>query len=457
MPGGDRQDLTRGPVAAHLRRQGVPFAFGLVAIFSFEAVDLFFISRLGDAPLAAISFTFPVIWLLYGIGIGFEAGAASCVSRAVGRRDDPQARRLTTDTALLGTLVALGLCALGLASIAPVFTMLGATAPLLPLITDYMSLWYWVAPLDVCLWVSLASMRARGNTLLESKIITAAALLNMALDPVFIFGLFGFPRLEIRGAALASLVATGVMLVFTLGYLHFRLRVYASPLAPLRSILASWRHMLHIGIPAMITNAIIPVSSGIVVSMIAVYGVNAVAGYGVAMRIEPMFLIPFYALSAVASPFFGQNSGAGHADRLLEARRVLARFCLSLGAVLAIALWLLARPLAGIFSESEAILQVAVHYLWMVPLSYGAYGLVMSVNAAFNGMGKPLPGVAISALRVLVLFLPLAFLGRWLFDLPGLFAASTVSNLALGLAGFIWLGRQIARIPRPGAAGSGPP
>ena len=76
------QDLTRGPVAAHLRRQGTPFALGLVAIFSFEAVDLFFISRLGDAPLAAISFCFPVIWLIYGIGIGFEAAAASCVSRA---------------------------------------------------------------------------------------------------------------------------------------------------------------------------------------------------------------------------------------------------------------------------------------------------------------------------------------------------------------------------------------
>ena len=86
-----RQDLTHGPVAAHLWRQGTPFALGLVAIFSFEAADLFFISKLGDAPLAAVSFTMPVIWLIYGIGIGFEAGAAACVSRAVGRRDDGQA------------------------------------------------------------------------------------------------------------------------------------------------------------------------------------------------------------------------------------------------------------------------------------------------------------------------------------------------------------------------------
>jgi len=443
MTSTEKHDLTTGPVASHLFRQATPFALSLVALFSFEAVDLFFISQLGDAPLAAISFTFPLIWLIYGIGIGFEAGAASCISRAVGRSDQEQARRLTTDTVVLGTLVALGLCIAGLLSIRPVFSLLGATDELLPLIAQYMQVWYWVAPLDVALWTSLASIRARGNALLESKIITAAALLNLVLDPIFIFGLFGFPRLEIQGAALATLVSTSIMLVFTMLYLHGRLRIYASPFAPVRVILDSWRHMLTIGIPAMITNAIIPVSNGIVVAMIAVYGVDAVAGFGIAMRIEPIFLIPFYALSAVSSPFFGQNIGSGRFDRLLEARRVATRFCVGFGLALAVVLIIIARPLIGLFTESEVIEQIARQYLWIVSLSWGAYGLVMMVNASFNGMGKPFPGVVISACRVIVVFLPLAFLGRWMFDLPGLFGASLVSNLVMGLASFIWLGHQI--------------
>ena len=439
----EKQDLTTGPVAAHLRRQGTPFALGLVAIFSFEAADLFFISRLGDAPLAAVSFTMPLIWLIYGIGIGFEAGAASCVSRAVGRRNQDQARRLTTDTMVLATAVALLLTAAGLATIKPVFSALGATAELMPLISRYMETWYWVAPLDMALWTSLASIRARGNTLLESKVITVAALLNLALDPILIFGLFGFPRLEVQGAALATLLSTGTMLLFTLLYLGLKLKVYANPFAPLKTIFDSWRHMLHIGIPAMITNAIIPVSSAIVVAMIAGYGVDAVAGFGIAMRIEPMFLIPFYALSAVSSPFFGQNYGSDQYDRLLEARRVITRFCLGFGLTLAIVLILVAKPLTGLFSKSESIQMVAVHYLWIVTLSYGAYGLVMSVNASFNGMGKPLPGVAISACRVIVVFLPLALLGRHLLGLPGLFVATLISNLLMGAVAFAWLGHQI--------------
>ena len=89
-------------------------AMGLIAIISFDAVDLFFVSRLGDAPLAAISFTFPVIWLLSSIIIGFEAGAASCISRAIGRNDDAMAKRYTTDTTALCGLVGLLLAGIGL-------------------------------------------------------------------------------------------------------------------------------------------------------------------------------------------------------------------------------------------------------------------------------------------------------------------------------------------------------
>jgi putative MATE family efflux protein len=387
----------------------------------------------------------PVIWRIYGIGIGFEAGAASCVSRAIGRRDHELARRLTVDTLVLATAVALVLALAGMASVGPVFALLGATPELMPMISDYMNVWYWVAPLDMALWTSLASMRARGNTLFESKVITAAALLNLALDPVFIFGLFGFPRLEIAGAALATLVATATMLSFTLLWLALKLRIYANPIAPVRIIAQSWRHMLQIGIPAMITNAIIPVSSGIVVAMIATYGVDAVAGFGVAMRIEPMFLIPFYALSAVSSPFFGQNIGAGQFDRLLEARRMVARFSLALGLGLFLVLLLLARPLTGLFSESAAIQGVATHFLWIVSISWGAYGIVMSCNASFNGMGQPLPGVVVSSCRVIFVFLPLAFAGRYLFGLDGLFAAETLANLLMGAVAFAWLGRRVRR------------
>ena len=130
-------------------------------------------------------------------------------------------------------------------------------------------------------------------------------------------------------------------------------------------------------------------------------------------------------------------------DGLIEARRIITRFCLGFGLALGVFLILIATPLTGLFSNSEAIQTVATQYLWIVAISYGAYGLVMSVNASFNGMGRPLPGVVISTCRVIVVFLPLALVGKHYFDLPGLFAATTLSNLLIAAAGFAWLGAYI--------------
>lgn len=445
MVGTETNDLTQGPVGAHLRRQATPFAIGLVAIFSFEAIDLLFIAQLGDAPLAAVGFAMPLILLVYGIGIGFEAGAASVVSRAMGRKDFNQAARLTTDTAVLGTAVAIVIMLLGLALIDPVFRLLGATEELLPLVRDFMRVWYWVVPLDFALWIMLASIRARGNTLLESKYIVASALINLVLDPLLIFGLFGFPHLEIVGAALATVLATGLVLVIASLHLAIKHHVFASVIAPIREILSSWAHMLHIGIPATFVNAIIPLSSGVVVAIIATYGMDAVAGFGIVLRIEPIALIPFYALSAVNSPFFGQNIGAAGFDRLFEARRVLTRFCLWFGLALAVVMCLAAAPLARLYTDSQAIQQVTTQYIYIVALSWGAYGLVMSVNSSFNGSGRPLPGVVITSCRVVVLLLPLIWIGESLYGLPGLFAAIAVSNISLAILAWVWLGRHISR------------
>ena len=439
-------DLTNGPVASHLRRQAIPMALGLIALISFDAVDLFFVAQLGDAPLAAISFTFPVIWLLSSIVIGFEAGAASCISRAVGSNDIPGARRQTTDTVLLAGIVSIALCFIGLATIKPLFLLLGATDDLLPQIDDYMSIWYWSAPLSAMTWTCLAAIRARGNSLLEGKIIVLAAVINAILDPLLIFGMFGFPRLEIAGAALATVIANVTVLTGTLIYLHVSLRVFATPFTAMANILNSWKDMLQIGLPAILTNAIVPLSNGIILAMVASYGISAVAGYGIAVRIEPFALIAFYALSAVTSPFMGQNVAAGKHERLEDARIRIGRFCLLFGLCLWVLMSFLVEPLSGLFSDSEVIRAVAIDYIRITGIGFGAYGMVMASCAAFNGIGRPLPGVAVSVLRAMVILMPMVYIGKALMGLNGIFIAAALANIFTGVLGYVWLGRQIASL-----------
>lgn len=421
-------------------------ALGLVALISFDAIDLFFVSRLGDAPLAAMSFCFPAIWLLTSINIGFEAGAASTISRAIGAGDREGAKRLTTDTALLSGLCSLVLGLTGLATIDLLFPLLGAEPELIPLIHDYLGIWYWAMPVASVYWVLLASMRARGNTALEARVLTLAAGLNALLDPIFIFGLLGFPRLEIAGAALATLVANLVVLTGTLIYLNRKHDVLATLQVPIRLITNSWRRVMEIGLPATVTNTIVPLSNTVLVTLVASHGVAAVAGLGVAMRIEPIALILFYALSAVTSPVMGQNYGAGHYRRLEEARRWIGFFALSAGIALALTFSIIARPISAIFTSQVATLDVSATYLLIMPLSYGGYGMVMCACAAFNGLGKPSNAVLLSALRAIGVLLPMALLGQALFGLPGLFIGAACSNLIIGTFGYFWLGRTIRRL-----------
>ena len=106
-------------------------------------------------------------------------------------------------------------------------------------------------------------------------------------------------------------------------------------------------------------------------------------------------------------------------------------------------MFFLAGTLTSQFSETESIQKVSVDYLWIMVLSYAGYGVVMSVCASFNGVGYPFPGVIISAIRALIMFLPLALLGQWLIGLNGIFIAAALSNIATGVLGYLWLGRNI--------------
>lgn len=435
--------LTQGSVSQHLRTMATPLVWGLLATMSFNAVDTFFVAQLGDAPLAAMSFTFPVIMVVTSFAIGLGAGSSSTISRAIGSGNQDQVKRLATDAISLATLISVIVCGVGWLTIDPLFTALGATEALLPLIHDYMAIWYLSAPFLMVPMISLSALRALGFSKIQGNLMVVAALMNAALDPLLIFGLAGFPRLEIEGAAWASLITRVLLLVAAVGVLQGKFQMLTNPFVKFVLIRDSWARILHVGIPALMSNLIIPIASGIVVWLVSSYGTNAVAGLGVAVRIEPIALIVFYALSGVVGPFCGQNHGAGKIDRMLEAVSVITKFCLLFGLLLAVLLWAIGPTIARYFSESDEIWQIAVLYLMIVPISYGAYGLIMSVIAIFNGLGLPTPGFSVSFARVIALYLPIAYIGKSLWQVQGLFVATCATNIVVAVMAFMWLRKTL--------------
>ncbi len=437
-----RKSLTEGSISRSLMTMAMPMAIGILATMSFNIVDTFFVAGLGDEALAALSFTFPVVMVAISLAVGLGAGASSVVAMAAGKKDEASVRALTTDVISLTCILCLVFSIVGLLTIDPFFSALGAPQEILPLIHDYMVPWYLSITMMVAPMVGLAAIRALGNTKLQANLMLLMALANAILDPFLIYGWWIFPRLEIEGAAIASLIVRVGSFFVVIYYLHYKMHLFVNPFCFAR-VKDSWRKILHVGIPAMATNLIIPVSGAVIVAMVAEHGPEAVAGFGVATRVESMALILFYALSAVIGPFCGQNLGAEKFQRLIDSQRICGWFSVLSGVVIAIILVISGPMIVKVFSDQPEVMKAAIDYLWVVPISYCGYGIVMCVNASFNGLGRPMPGVVISSARVIFLLLPLAWIGNHYLDLMGIFIAVAVSNMLIGVASFIWIKKTI--------------
>lgn len=436
--------LTEGSVGRHLLNMALPVLVGITTMMGQSFIDAYFLGMVGDRALAAFAFGFPVLMIVTSVAIGLGAGTSSVVARAIGAGDERRARRLATDSLILSFLITVVICVIGVLSINPLFRLLGAPGDMIPLIRGFMLILYSGVPFVVVGMVGMASMRATGDTRLPSTLMILGAILNVALDPIFIFGLGPVPALGLNGAAVAALLARGAIFLGAIYLLRGRLNMISFNKPDAAELRKSWRDILHVGIPAAATNAIVPIVTAIITAMIATYGPHAVAGFGVASRIESLVLVMFYALSAVIGPFVGQNLSVGSQERILESLRLSMVFCVVSGLVVAALLALVSGYLPTIFSDSQEVVRVGTLFLLLAPIGYAGYGLVMAINAAFNGMGKPMPGVVVSLMRTVFLYVPLALVGRHFFDIAGIFVAYALANIITGFVAYAWI-RKVVR------------
>ena len=347
-------------------------------------------------------------------------------------------RRLTTHALVLATAIVAAVSALGLALQVPVFRMLGVPEPVLPLLTEYMTVWFAGVAFLVVPMVANGVLRAGGDARAPMLLMAAAAVINGLLDPVLIFGLGPVPRLELAGAAYATLIARLVTLVGALwlltrrGLIDWRWPRWGP-------MLEDWKAVLSVGVPAAITNALGPIATGVMTTLVAREGSSAVAGYGVASRMEGLLLIAPFAISASLTPFIGQNWGAYRRDRVAESLRISTRFVLLWGGAIWLLLLLVRGPLASAFSDDASVIAAASRYLLIVPFSYAAAGLVGVASSSFNAVDRAVRSTALSATRSLLLAVPLAWLGSRVAGLDGLFAGIAAATIVTAVVAARWL------------------
>lgn len=431
--------LTEGPVRSAIFSLMLPIMLGMMAIVINHVAGAFFVARISTEQLAAVSFTFPVSFIVGAIAMALGIGTSSVVSRLFGSGDRDEVKRITAHAMLLGILCGTVVLIIGLNTIDPVFRLLGADETILPLIHRYMSIYYYGGIFLVAPMIANSVLRASGDAKRPAMIMTAASILNILIDPVLIFGLFGVPRMEIAGAALGGVLANAVTLFASAYFVVYREKlVDFSRLAP-ELIMDSWRRILHVGLPSLTSSLVAPVTTAFITYQIATFGQESVAGFGMASRLEGMSLLAVMSLNAAMTPFVGQNFGAKRPDRVHEAVKFAYRFALFYGIAVALVMQLFGGLITDLFGLSGEAKRTALLHMHIVPLSYMALGCAMAVNGSLNALGKPMAAMWVSLSRTIAVYAPLAWVLSRFFGITGIFIAAACANFISGGIGVLWL------------------
>ena len=437
----ESKDLTKGPVWRALFMMSAPMSFGIFAVLSVGLADAFFLSRVGGSALAAVGFIYPVTTAITSLSIGLSAGANTALSQGVGRGDeDEDTRRLSLHAIALGLSLSVMVAALVWVCYPLLFSALGAKEAVAENIAGYMPVWALSFPFLVVMMITNAIFRARGDGITAPVIMALAAVVNIALDPLLIFGMWGLPELGTQGAAMATAIGR-ILAVAVALWLAFSRGLLGVCGSPLKEIWSSARQILRVGVPAAFSNAINPAGMALVTAAVATLGEAAVAGFGAATRVQSVALVPLMALSAGIGPVIGQNWGADKQDRARSGTQIAFLFCLGYGALVAAVLFFFADAIAGTFASGEEDAKYAALYLRFVGLSMFGYGFVVVANAAMNARDKAVWSMSLSLARILAIYLPLAWLGAMLFDYPGILAAAIAANV-LGAIGAVLCTRK---------------
>mgnify|MGYP000428925957 CR=1 FL=1 len=406
--------MTQASVNGMLLRMAAPISLGMLSTFLFQIVDTYFVGQLGSAELAALSFSSTAYLLFLSVFMGLSVGVSAVVAKTMGTGDPKLARGLTMVSLALVLILSVGFGYGAYVAIVPMFTALGAAPDILPLVATYMGIIYLSFPFLMLGIIGSGAARAIGITKETEIIFGIAGLVNLVFDYLLIFGIGPFPELGLAGAAWATAMSfvfifVGVMVILAR---HGLIGFGAMPGA-----LSGLRDILRFSVPTISMQILVPATGMFTTYLLAGYGSEAVAAFGIASRIEMLALIGIFAVSMAITPFVAQNFGAKEHDRIDTAVIFAGKASIYLGVLLFVVLALLGPFIARIFSDDPTVVRFVGLYFKIVAISYGFQGIVNVTVAIFNGLQMPGMALKLMGIRTFVIVFPLllvgSFIGLW--------------------------------------------
>ncbi|MDT0630466.1 MATE family efflux transporter [Rubrivirga sp. S365] len=441
--------ILEGPIARALLRLAGPVVLANVFQTLYQLTDTFWVGRLGAEAVAAVSFSFPVVFLFIAVAGGVTIAGTILVAQAEGRGDARQVDYVAGQTYAIVLLLSVVLAGAGYALAEPLLRLMGADPNVLGMAAEYLRLSYLGLPFVFGYFVFQALLRGVGDVKTPLYIVGVTVLLNLVLDPLFILGWGPIPALGVAGAAASTIGTQGLAAAVGAWLLVSGRRPVRVRRGDLRPDLALVREIARLGFPASVDQAMRALGLTVLVTLVAGFGSDAVAVYGVGTRIFSFVLIPALGLGIATSTVVGQNVGAG--QRLRARRTTAIGAWIAFGAMTAAGAlgFAFAEPLVAAFVPDEpAVIREGARFLRIMAPGWGLIGVQVVIGGGFSGAGRTYVSMLISIASLWVLRFPLAWFlsSRGGLGTDGIWWAFPVSYAGGALVAVVWF-LQVLRTP----------
>ena len=417
-------DMGEEKISKLLVRFSLPATLGMIVMASYNIVDAAFVGRLGSDALAALSVAFPIQMVFGALAIGTGVGAASLISRALGAGNREQAVMAVGQLFLLAVIYTILTTAGGRFFLEPLLILFGATPDIIGLTMDYMII---IIDWSVMLYFIMMlnnSVRAEGNAMLPMKVMIISAVINIILDPIFIFYL----EMGIRGAAVATVIAKVAGVVMLLWH-------YIGGKSPLE---ISYRHfkphlatigeIYKVGIPTILVQMSHNIALIVTNRVLGAYGYTAIAAMGLVFRLQMFALMPVIGISQGLLPIIGFNFGAKKIMRIREAlfKGIAAASIIIF--VMTVLMFAFPELILRIFTSDEALLEMGTFATRIMVVMWPLLAIPIIGGVFFQAIGKGIPALMISLLRQLIFYVPLLLILPNIFDLTGVWLTMPLAD-----------------------------